>query len=71
MNSVEATRRLFRNIRRMEGKIKNGSTSKIIKKVDGIKQEFTDCTSIENLCAHENERKHHLTENGTSQFLDK
>ena len=23
------------------------------------------------MCAHENERKHHLTENGTSQFLDK
>jgi len=71
MNNVEATRRLFRNIRRMEGKIKGGSTSKITKKVDGIEQEFTDRTSIENLCAQENERKNHLTENGNSQLLDK
>ena len=31
MNSVEATRRLFRNIRRIEGKMKGGSTSKLTK----------------------------------------
>ena len=71
MNSVEATRRLFRNIRRMEGKIKGGSTSKLTKIINGTEQEYIDRTSIEDLCAKENERKHHLTKNSSSQLLDK
>ena len=70
MNSVEATRRLYRNIRRMEGKLKGGSTSKLTSTVNGRTVEYTDRTSIESLCAKENESKHHLTEKSNSQLLD-
>jgi hypothetical protein len=49
--------------------MKGGSTSKLTKQVDGREQEYTDRTSIENLCAKENERKRHLTENDSSQLL--
>ena len=41
MNHVESQRRLFRNIRHMEGKVKGSSTSKVIRKIDGIDVELT------------------------------
>ena len=70
MNSVEATRRLFRNIRKMEGKIRGGSTYKLTTTQDGMVKEYTDKPTIEKLCAEENEKKHHQTEEGNSQLLD-
>ena len=42
MNNTEAVRRLYRNIRRMEGKIKGGSTYKVTKKINGLEHEYTD-----------------------------
>ena len=69
MNSVEGIRRVYRNIRRMEGKVRGGSTYKITTQIDGIETEYTDRSNIEKYCSQENERKHHLTENGNSQLL--
>lgn len=69
MNKIEATRRLFRNIRRMEKKISGGCTSKVITNVNGIQKEYTDRNAIDKVCATENQRKYHLPESSTSQFL--
>ena len=69
MNHVEAQRRLFRNIRHTEGKIRGGCTSKVITKIDGIDVELTDKEDIEKLCAKENERKYHQTETGNIESL--
>ena len=44
MNHVEAQRRLFRNIRHMEGKIKGGCTAKVIQTHNDIEVEFTKKT---------------------------
>ena len=41
LHHVETQRRLFRNIRHMEGKLKGGSTNKVTQKQDGIEVEFT------------------------------
>ena len=68
-NRIEAQRRLYRNIRYMEGKIKGECTSKVITTVNGQKVEHTDKKSIEQLIAQENEAKYHQTEGG-SQLLD-
>ena len=70
MNSLEGIRRLFRNIRRMEKKVRGGCTSKVITKVNGVEHEHTDRTTIDKVCAAENQRKYHLPETGTSQFLE-
>ena len=70
INSVEATRRLFRNIRKMEGKVSGGSTYKLTTTLEGNVQEHTDKATMEQLCAEENEKKHHQTEDGNSQLLD-
>ena len=68
-NHIEAQRRLFRNIRHMEGKVKGGSTSKVtLQSTNGI-EEYTSKQDIERLCAKENERKYHQTEKGGSQLL--
>ena len=69
MNHVEAQRRLFRNIRHMEGKTKGGSTSKVTTKIEGRDVEVTNKVDIEKLCATENERKYHQTETGNSELL--
>ena len=69
MNGVEATRRLFRNIRRMEGKIRGGCTSKVTTRVNGREVEHTGRNTIDKVCAIENKRKYHLTENSSSQLL--
>jgi hypothetical protein len=68
-NRIEAQRRLYRNIRYMEGKIKGECTSKVTTTVNGQKVEHTDKKSIEQLIAQENEAKYHQTEGG-SQLLD-
>ena len=62
LHHVETQRRMFRNIRHMEGKIKGGSTNKLIQKQDGIEIEFTKKTDIEKLCAIRNENLYHQTE---------
>ena len=70
MNNLEKTRRLFKNIRRMEKKSRGGCTSKVTILKNGIEKEYTDKQLIDQACADENQRKYHLSENGTSQFLD-
>ena len=69
LNNIEKTRRLFRNIRRMEKKSKGGCTSKVITRINGIDIEHTDKSTIDKVCAKENQRKYHLPETGTSQLL--
>ena len=68
-NYIEAQRRLFRNIRHMEGKIKGASTSKITIQSEEGMTEYTSKEDIERLCAKENERKWHQCEDGGSQLL--
>ena len=70
MNHVEAQRRVFRNIRHMEGKVKGGCTSKVIKKIDGVDVEFIGKEDIEKLCATVNEQLCHQTEKN-SDLLSK
>ena len=70
VNHREAQRRLFRNIRHMEGKIKGGSTSKLTTLVNGHTVEHTDKASIDSLMAAANEKKYHVTEGG-SQLLSR
>ena len=70
MNKIEATRRLFRNIRRMEKKTRGGCTSKVTTTINGTEKEYTDRNAIDKICATENQRKYHLPESGTSQFLN-
>ena len=69
-NHIEAQRRLFRNIRHMEGKMKGGSTSKLTTQVNGVTTEHTDKDSIESIIAIANEKKYHVTEGG-SQLLSR
>ena len=69
LNHIEAQRRLFRNIRHMEGKSKGGCTSKVIKQVGLDQIEFTKKEDIERLCAETNELKYHQIEGGGSQLL--
>ena len=66
MNSLEGIRRLLRNIRRMEKTVQEGCTSKVITKVNGVEHEHTDRTTIDKVCAAENQRKYYLLETGTS-----
>ena len=68
-NFIESQRRLFRNIRHMEGKVKGGSTAKVTVQSDAGSLEFTSKEDIERLCAEENEKKWHQCENSGSQFL--
>ena len=70
LNNLENTRRLYRNIRRMEQKSRGGCTSKVTTNVNGVEQEHKDRTTIDKVCANENQRKYHLPESGTSQFLE-
>ena len=70
LNALENTRRLYRNIRRMEQKCKGGCTSKVTTTINGIEQEHTDRHKIDKVCADENQRKYHLPETGTSQLLE-
>ena len=69
MNQIESQRRIFRNIRHMEGKLKCGYTSKVITTIDGREVEFTEKEDIESICVGENERKYHQIELGDRQLL--
>ena len=70
MNTLEAQRKLYRNIRHMEGKIRGGNTSKVvITAPDGSAEEFVTKHGVEEVSAVENEVKMHQTEGG-SQLLD-
>ena len=67
-NAIESKRRLFRNIRHIEGKMRGGFTSKIEVKSNNMTVEYTDRNSIEEKTIQANEVKYHQTEGG-SQFL--
>ena len=67
-NNIENQRKIFRNIRYMEGKMKGGFTSKLEVIKDGTTKEYTDKNDIENLTIKANEAKYHQTEGG-SQLL--
>ena len=70
MNALEDQRKLFRNIRHMEGKIKGGNTSKVVVTApDGSIKEFVTKNEVEGVSAEENEAKMHQTEGG-SQLLE-
>ena len=56
MNRLEATRRIFRNIRQMEKKSRGGCTSKVTTTINGIEKEYTDRNDIDKVCAEENQR---------------
>ena len=48
MNTLEAQRKIYRNIRHMEGKIKGGNTSKVvITAPDGSAEEFVTKHGVE------------------------
>ena len=69
MNRHENQRRLYRNIRHMEKKIRAGATRKITCTVNDTTTEHTDKDIIESLIIDENDKKYHQTEGG-SQFLE-
>ena len=71
MNRLEGIRRLFRNIRFMEGKIRGGSTTQVtVTAPDGTVREFTSRSEVEEQIIEENERKYHQTESGGCQLTD-
>ena len=68
-NRIEEQRRVARNVRRMEGKIKGGSTTKVVIQDDiGDRVELVDKVEIERAMAAGNEKVGHQTEGG-SQLL--
>ena len=71
MNRIEGIRRMFRNIRYMEGKIRGGSTIQVtVTDPDGTVREFTSKSQVEAKIVEENERKYHQTETGGCQLTD-
>ena len=69
MNSIEAQRRLFRNIRTMENKIRGGSTTQVtitIKRGGDIK--YTETKDIKRRIAKSTENKRHQKE-GSSELI--
>lgn len=70
-NRIEDQRRFARNVRRMEGKMKGGNTTKInIDDKNGNTIELTNRVDIDKVMARENEKMGHQTEGG-SQLLTK
>ena len=68
-NKIEEQRRMARNVRRMEGKIKGGSTTEVIINDNlGNKVELVNKVDIERAMAVDNEKVGHQTEGG-SQIL--
>ena len=68
-NRIEGQRRVARNIKRMEGKAKGGSTTQITTtNSDGIVTEYTQKVPIERVIANSNDINSHQTEGG-SQLL--
>ena len=71
MNRIEGVRRMFRNIRYMEGKIRGGSTIQVtVTDPNGTVREFTSKAQVEAKIVEENERKYHQTEAGGCQLTD-
>ena len=61
-NHIESQRRMYRNIRHMEGKVKGGSTSKITAvSTEGNTVEYTFKKEIEKIIVQENEATDHQT----------
>ena len=69
LNHIESQRRIFRNIRFMEGKKRDCSTSKLISIQNGIEIEHTKREDIEKICADTNDRKYYQTVGQGSQLL--
>ena len=68
-NHTEAQRKLFKNIRHMEGKLKSGNTSKVtITEKNGETKGYTDNTTIEQVITDEKEAKYHQTEGGRTNI---
>ena len=69
-NQIESQRRMYRNIRHMEGKVKGGSTSKItVTSEAGHTVEYTSKKEIEKILIQENEKTDHQTEGGSQLLL--
>ena len=65
------TRKLFQQIRHIEGKVFSGFTSRVsFVNEDGTTTENTDRTSMEKIILLTNELKYHQTEHSGSQLLD-
>ena len=69
-NAIENKRRLFRNIKFIEGKTIGGFTTKVDVTQNNTIVEYTDRNNIEAAIIKANESKYHQTE-GSSQFLNK
>ena len=67
-NNIEVQRRLSRNIRHAEGKIKGDCTSRVITKDNGVLFDHTNKSDIGKSIAASNETLVHQTEGG-SQLL--
>ena len=60
MTSVEAQRKLFRNIRRIEGKLKSVSTIQVtITDANGISKEYTNRRYMEIIIVKATKKKYH------------
>lgn len=71
LQNAERTRKVFQQIRHMEGKIFSGFTSRVsVVNEDGTTTDYTDRAAIEKLLLDTNELKYHQTEDGGSQLLD-
>ena len=69
LNATEACRRLFQNIRHMEGKTRAGATSQIkITNADGTSTDITGPSKMNAALLTNNEKLYHQTE-GVSEFL--
>ena len=70
MEQTELLRRLFRNIKYMEGKTRGGCTNQVtVTTQDGTKTEYTSRADVESQIIKETEKKYHQTESGGCQFL--
>ena len=71
LNNVENTRKLFQQIRHIEGKIFSGFTSRVtVVNDDGTTTDYTDREAMEKIILMSNEKKYHQTEGCGSQLLD-
>ena len=70
MEQMEILKRLYRNIRYMEGFNRGGTTTQVtITAADGTKTEYTTRAEVEEHIIRETEKKYHQTETGGCQFL--
>ena len=70
MEKLELLRKLFRNIKYMEGKTRGGCTNQVtVTAADGTKTEYTSREDVESQIIKETEKKYHQTETRVCQFL--